>query len=118
MTELTETQRETMKEIEVLPETREIDRVENELNKTKEETETKIQEETNERERTTGKNRREGNAGIWNKSGDGRNKMYRNIRGRGNDNRDDGRNNNGDEGNKRGDRNANSHGNRDTGDRG
>ena len=35
--------------------TREIDRVENELNKTKEETETKIQGETNERERTTKK---------------------------------------------------------------
>ena len=37
---------------EVLPETREIDRIENELNKTKEETETKIQEETNRHEVT------------------------------------------------------------------
>jgi len=43
---------ETTKEIEVLPETREIDRVENELNKT-EETETKIQEETDRHEETT-----------------------------------------------------------------
>ena len=51
--ELTETQRETTKEIKVLSETREIDRVENELNKTKEETETKIQEETNKHEETT-----------------------------------------------------------------
>ena len=37
---------ETTKEIEVLPETREIDRIETELNRTKEGTETKIQEET------------------------------------------------------------------------
>ena len=43
---------ETKKEREVLPETREIDRIENELNKTKEETETKIQEETNRHEVT------------------------------------------------------------------
>ena len=43
---------ETKKEMEVLPETREIDRIENELNKTKEETETRIQEETNRHEVT------------------------------------------------------------------
>ena len=43
---------ETTKEIEVLPETREIDRVESELNKS-EDTETKIQGETNRHEETT-----------------------------------------------------------------
>ena len=44
---------ETTKGMEVLPETREIDRIETELNRTKEETQTKIQGETNRHEETT-----------------------------------------------------------------
>ena len=44
----------TTKEIEELPETREMDRVESELNKTRGVKETKIQEETNRHKETTG----------------------------------------------------------------